>query len=55
MAKLYSFVQSVIQAGYGMSVRDVMETEMADLMGILAQTSQPKEEVLGLGDFIEAL
>ncbi|BAN93690.1 hypothetical protein Javan126_0038 [Streptococcus phage Javan126] len=54
MAKFYKFTQDIIRSDFGMSVKDVMETDWQDLLAVLSASEQ-KEKVMTLEEFIGQL
>ena len=62
MAKFDRFLKAVVHSDYGMSIRDVMETDYGHLLAILGaeeeelgQDLAAEQAVVSLGDFIRAL
>lgn len=44
----------MVKSDYGMSIRDVMDTDWRDLMAVLG-TREPEQEVMSLEDFVRGL
>lgn len=51
-----SFLKSVVRSDYGMSIRDVMDTDYEHLMAILQAdndiTEPTEEKVMSIGEFV---
>jgi len=54
LEKFYKFTQDIIRSDFGMSVKDVMETDWQDLLAVLG-ASEKKEKVMSLEEFIGQL
>ncbi|HFR3976729.1 TPA: hypothetical protein ACHVI3_000839 [Streptococcus suis] len=59
MKKFDAFLKAVVKSDYGMSIRDVMETDYGHLMAILqaeeAESEKESDKVVDLSDFIGSL
>lgn len=56
MKRFKEFTQNIIKSDYGMSVKDIMETDWRDLMAIISDDQETDtEEVMALGDFVRQM
>ncbi|HEM3576830.1 TPA: hypothetical protein U1C15_000447 [Streptococcus suis] len=59
MRKFDAFLKAVVRSDYGMSIRDVMDTDYEHLMAILQadnDVAEPREErVMSIGEFVGTL
>ncbi|HEM5241427.1 TPA: hypothetical protein U1343_000245 [Streptococcus suis] len=59
MRKFDAFLKAVVRSDFGMSIRDVMDTDYEHLMAILqadTDRSEPaKEKVMSIGEFVGSL
>lgn len=56
MKRFKEFTQNIIKSDYGMSVKDIMETDWRDLMAIISDDQETDtEDVMALGDFVRQM
>ncbi|HFH9388622.1 TPA: hypothetical protein ACG7RQ_001015 [Streptococcus agalactiae] len=55
MEKFYEFIRNVIKSDYGVSIKDVMETNWIDMLEVLKPAEVKSEEVMSLEDFVGTL
>ena len=58
MKKFDEFSRSIIKSDYGLSVKDVMETDWRDLMAVIGHDEEENEvqdDIMPLGDFVRQM
>lgn len=56
MKRFKEFTQNIIKSDYGMSVKDIMETDWRDLMAIISDDQETDtEDIMALGDFVRQM
>lgn len=56
MKRFKEFTQNIIKSDYGISIKDIMETDWRDLMAIISDDQETEtEEVMALGDFVRQM